>query len=102
MTASAIFADGLLDGRHVLVTGGGTGIGLAIARECGRLGARVTLAARRENVLAEACAARSSSARNCATAGKSLAEERAPVTPLSSEPMRNRSTPPASFARNAL
>lgn len=57
MTASAIFADGLLDGRHVLVTGGGTGIGLAIARECGRLGARVTLAARRENVLAEACAA---------------------------------------------
>ena len=57
MTASAIFADGLLDGRHVLVTGGGTGIGLAIARECGRLGARVTLAARRENILAEACAA---------------------------------------------
>ena len=54
MSASAIFADGLLEGRHVLVTGGGTGIGLAIARECGRLGARTTIAARREAVLAEA------------------------------------------------
>lgn len=54
MSASAIFADGLLKDRHVLVTGGGTGIGLAIARECGRLGARVTIAARREDVLAQA------------------------------------------------
>ena len=54
MSASAIFADGLLKDRHVLVTGGGTGIGLAIARECGHLGARVTIAARREAVLAEA------------------------------------------------
>jgi peroxisomal trans-2-enoyl-CoA reductase len=57
MSASAIFADGLLKDRHVLVTGGGTGIGLAIARECGLLGARVTIAARRESVLAEAVAA---------------------------------------------
>ena len=54
MSASAIFADGLLKDRHVLVTGGGTGIGLAIARESGHLGARVTIAARREAVLAEA------------------------------------------------
>jgi len=52
---STIFAAGLLEGRHVLVTGGGTGIGLAVAREAGRLGARVTLAARRGDVLAQAC-----------------------------------------------
>ena len=54
MTPSSIFAPGLLAGRHVLVTGGGTGIGLATAREAGRLGARVTIAARREEVLAQA------------------------------------------------
>ena len=55
MSGSAIFAPGLLEGRHVLVTGGGTGIGLAIAREVGALGARVTIAARREEVLKAAC-----------------------------------------------
>jgi NAD(P)-dependent dehydrogenase (short-subunit alcohol dehydrogenase family) len=46
MPASEIFAPGLLAGRRALVTGGGTGIGLAIARELGRLGAGVTIAAR--------------------------------------------------------
>lgn len=43
---AAVFAPGILAGRHALVTGGGTGIGLAIARELGKLGARVTIAAR--------------------------------------------------------
>ena len=56
MTASAVFRDGLLDGSHVFVTGGGTGIGLGCSRELGALGARVTIAARREDVLREACA----------------------------------------------
>lgn len=46
MVKQAIFAPGLLTGRTALVTGGGTGIGLAIARELGGLGARVVLAAR--------------------------------------------------------
>jgi NAD(P)-dependent dehydrogenase (short-subunit alcohol dehydrogenase family) len=46
MNLSEIFVPGLLAGRHALVTGGGTGIGLAIARELGALGAAVTLAAR--------------------------------------------------------
>lgn len=54
MTVPEIFRPGLFDGRHAVVTGGGTGIGLAIARELGRLGARITLAARDETRLAQA------------------------------------------------
>lgn len=41
-----VFAPGLFAGRHVLITGGATGLGFAIARELGGLGARVTLASR--------------------------------------------------------
>ncbi len=43
-----------LDGRHALVTGGNSGIGLAMARALGLAGARVTLVARRREPLAEA------------------------------------------------
>jgi peroxisomal trans-2-enoyl-CoA reductase len=46
MTHKPIFAPGLLAGRTALVTGGGTGIGFAIAEELGGLGARLVLAAR--------------------------------------------------------
>ena len=46
MTDNPVFAPGLFAGRHVLVTGGATGIGFGIARELGGLGARVTLASR--------------------------------------------------------
>jgi NAD(P)-dependent dehydrogenase (short-subunit alcohol dehydrogenase family) len=46
-----------LDGQLALVTGGGTGIGLAIAREMIAAGARVILTGRREEVLRCACAA---------------------------------------------
>jgi len=35
-----------LDGRVAIITGGGTGIGLAIAAEYARLGARLVLASR--------------------------------------------------------
>ena len=48
---------GTLVGRHALVTGGGTGIGRGIARSLLREGARVTLAARRLDVLEDAAAA---------------------------------------------
>ena len=48
---SRIFQDQLLEGMVALVTGGGTGIGLAIATELGRLGATPILASRKaENV----------------------------------------------------
>src|SRR5215207_9334988 len=49
-----IFLPGLFLGRVALVTGGGTGIGLAIAKELGSLGARVVIAARQTDRLAAA------------------------------------------------
>jgi citronellol/citronellal dehydrogenase len=51
---SEVFADGMLDGRVVLVTGGGTGLGRAAAVELAACGARVVVAGRREDVLEEA------------------------------------------------
>ena len=54
--ASAIYAADLLAGRTVLVTGGGTNLGLEAARELLAAGASVVIAGRREEVLAEACA----------------------------------------------
>jgi NAD(P)-dependent dehydrogenase (short-subunit alcohol dehydrogenase family) len=41
-----MFQDGLLQNRVAIVTGGGTGIGLAVARRFGELGARVAIASR--------------------------------------------------------
>jgi NAD(P)-dependent dehydrogenase (short-subunit alcohol dehydrogenase family) len=41
-----MFAARVLDGQTAIVTGGGTGIGLAIARALGKLGAEVVLASR--------------------------------------------------------
>ena len=41
-----MFHEGMLAGRVAVVTGGGTGIGLAIARRLGRLGASIVMASR--------------------------------------------------------
>jgi len=46
MTPRSVFRDGLFEGKVAVVTGGGSGIGKAIATELGRLGARVMIAAR--------------------------------------------------------
>lgn len=56
MEASRVFADGALEGRGAIVTGGGTNLGKAAAAELARCGARVVIAGRRAEVL-EATAA---------------------------------------------
>ncbi len=50
----AVFRPGLLDGQVVIVTGGGSGIGLGIAELLGHLGAHVVLASRKAERLAAA------------------------------------------------
>lgn len=52
--AIASWAPGALKGYAVLVTGGGTGIGMACAAQLAADGAAVTISGRREGVLAEA------------------------------------------------
>lgn len=53
LAPSALFD---LSGRVALVTGGGTGIGLMIARGLGAAGAKVYIAGRRREVLDEVVA----------------------------------------------
>ena len=44
-----------LQGKTALITGGGTGLGYAIAECMAAAGAQVVIAGRREDVLKEAC-----------------------------------------------
>jgi short-subunit dehydrogenase involved in D-alanine esterification of teichoic acids len=56
MNGTEVFADGVLAGRAVLVTGGGTGLGRAAAAELRRCGAEVVICGRRADVLAATAA----------------------------------------------
>ena len=56
MDGSRIFADGMLEGRVALITGGGTNLGKAAALELARCGASVVIAGRRPGVLETAVA----------------------------------------------
>ena len=49
-----IYNDGLFEGQAAIVTGGGTGIGLTVATELGKLGASVSICGRRQPKLDEA------------------------------------------------
>jgi NAD(P)-dependent dehydrogenase (short-subunit alcohol dehydrogenase family) len=49
-----VFADGLFEDEVVLITGGGTGIGLVSATEMGLLGAKIAICGRRPDPLAAA------------------------------------------------
>ncbi|WP_274631199.1 SDR family oxidoreductase [Arvimicrobium flavum] len=51
-----MFKDDLLDGKRILVTGGGTGLGKSMASRFSELGAVVIIAGRREAVLEETAA----------------------------------------------
>ena len=51
-----VFADGLFADEVVLITGGGTGIGLVSATEMGSLGARIAICGRRPDPLEKAVA----------------------------------------------
>lgn len=57
MKQTAIFAPGLLEGKTAVISGGGTGIGFAIARLLGQLGTHVILVARTDHILAKAVTA---------------------------------------------
>jgi citronellol/citronellal dehydrogenase len=46
-----LFVDGLFEGDVAIVTGGGSGIGLCVAEELGRLGAKIVLAGRTQEKL---------------------------------------------------
>lgn len=51
-----VFREGLFEGEVVLITGGGSGIGLDVARETGRLGAKIAICGRRPERLEAAVA----------------------------------------------
>ncbi|MDV6230624.1 SDR family oxidoreductase [Rhodococcus cercidiphylli] len=61
MTDTKTFSPHLLDGKRVLITGGGTGLGRGVARHLVNHGAEVHLWGRRDSVLAEAAEEASSS-----------------------------------------
>src|SRR5437879_6334607 len=51
---ASIFRKGLFDGHVAIVTGGGSGIGLATARTLAELGARIAICGRKAEKLVEA------------------------------------------------
>ena len=52
-----MFADGLFDGKRVLVTGGGTGLGRAMGERLAALGADLVICGRRKAPLEDTLAA---------------------------------------------
>ena len=86
-----------LDGRHALVTGGNSGIGLAMARALGLAGARVTLVARRAEPLEAAAAALRDDGINAAALACDLTD----ITALQACAARAATTAPVDILINA-
>ncbi len=57
LSAPSLFQADILKGRHILVTGGGTGLGRAMAEQFLRLGADIAICGRRKTVCDETAAA---------------------------------------------
>jgi NAD(P)-dependent dehydrogenase (short-subunit alcohol dehydrogenase family) len=55
--AHRVFAPDLMKGKHILVTGGGTGLGRAMAEQFLQLGADISICGRRQGVCEETAAA---------------------------------------------
>jgi citronellol/citronellal dehydrogenase len=73
----SVFRPGLFDGRVVLVTGGGTGLGRCTAHELAALGAQVVIAARRQELLDRTAAEIAEAGGRCSTATVNIRDERA-------------------------
>ena len=65
MRMSAIYRSDLLKDKVVVVTGGGSGIGTAIAAEAGALGARVAIGGRKVDRLEAAATAMRAEGATC-------------------------------------
>jgi len=73
----SVFRPDLFEGRVMLVTGGGTGIGRCTAHELAALGATVVIAARREEPLTRTAAEISEAGGRCETALLNIRDEKA-------------------------
>jgi len=73
----SIFRPGLFDGKTVLVTGGGTGIGRCTAHELAALGANVVIAARRPEPLGATAAEIAGAGGRCRTTVLDIRDEKA-------------------------
>ena len=72
----SVFRPGLFDGKVVLVTGGGTGLGRCTAHELASLGARVVIAARRQGQLDQVAAEIAEAGGECSTALVNIRDEK--------------------------
>jgi len=72
----SVFRPGLFDGRVVLVTGGGTGLGRCTAHELASLGAQVVIAARRQELLDKTAAEVADAGGKCSTVAVNIRDEK--------------------------
>jgi len=79
MTEKAAFAPGLLAGRSIVVTGGGSGLGLAMAKTLASYGARVTVCGRSSDRLEAALPEISAAARDGGAVHAVAADVREPA-----------------------